>query len=140
MTVTPPRPLPIEDALTRAWLEAAADGRLLIQRCAACERFQFYPRAHCARCFAPEPAWHEASGRGRLHTYSIVRWTPNEEFAADCPYVLAIVELEEGVRVTSRVVDVPHEALRCELPLTVRFAERDGVTLPVFTATDLEGS
>lgn len=127
------RPLPILDAVSRPWFEAAAEERLLIQRCAACERFQFYPRAHCVHCHAPEPASFEATGRGRLHSFTVVRYTPNEEFAADCPYVFALVELEEGVRMTSRVVDVAFEALRCDMPLVVRFDERDGLTLPVFT-------
>jgi uncharacterized OB-fold protein len=130
------KPLPIQDSLSRPWFEAAAEGKLLIQRCAACGKFQFYPRVHCVHCFAADPEWHEASGRGTLHTYSVIYQTPNPEFAGDCPYVLAIIDLEEGVRMTSRLIDVPEEAIACDMPVRVTFGETDGVALPLFTAAE----
>ena len=82
-----PRPLP--DALTQPYWDAAAEGRLLVQRCDACDAYQWYPRAHCVACGAGEPAWVEAAGTGRLHTYSVLQKTPNPEFVPDLPYVLA---------------------------------------------------
>ena len=123
------KPRPIADELTQPYWDAAADGRLLIQRCAACERHQWYPRAHCVVCGAADPAWVEAKGTGRLHTFTVLQKTPNPEFQGDLPYVLAIVELDEGVRVSANVVGVDHDALRCEMPLQVTFL--DG--LPCFT-------
>ena len=123
------RPHPIPDALTQPYWDAAAEGRLLVQRCAACGEYQWYARAHCVACAAGEPAWVEAAGTGRLHTYSVLQKTPNPEFAADLPYVLGIVELDEGVRVSTNVVDVDHDALACDLPVRVVFV--DG--LPCFT-------
>jgi uncharacterized OB-fold protein len=133
----PMRPLPILDSRSRVFFDAAAEGKLLIQRCASCGVHQFYPRAHCTRCFAPDPDWVEASGRGALHTFSIVHRTPNEEFAEDCPYVFAIVELEEGVRMTANLVDVDLRDLRCDMPVQVVFRESpDGsITLPQFTSS-----
>jgi len=128
------KPQPILDQVSREWFDAAREGKLLIQRCAACERFQFYPRAHCIHCFAGRPEWHEASGRGRLHTFSVVYQTPNPEFADDCPYVLAIVDLEEDVRMTSRLVDVAEEDIACDMPVTVTFGGWDELSLPFFTA------
>jgi uncharacterized OB-fold protein len=126
-------PIPHEHA--QAYWDAAAEHRLLIQRCGACGRAQFYPRLHCAACFAPDPAWVEAAGTGRLHTYSVVHRTPNPEFAGDAPYVFAIVELDEGVRMSARIVDTPHEQLACDMPVRVVFSDGpDGVTLPNFTA------
>jgi len=95
---------PLTDEFSRVYWDAARDGTLLIQRCPACGRCQFYPRRHCAGCFAPDPEWVPASGRGQLHTYTVIRKTPNAEFAADCPYVLAVVELDEGPRMTARIV------------------------------------
>jgi uncharacterized OB-fold protein len=130
------KPLPILDGLSRQWFEAAAEGRLLIQRCTACGRFQFYPRVHCVHCFAADPEWHEASGKGTLHTFRVIYQSANPEFAEDCPYVLAIVDLEEGVRMTSRVVDVAEEDIACDMPLRVTFGETDGVALPLFTAAE----
>jgi uncharacterized OB-fold protein len=131
-------PFPLLDAHSGAFFEAAAEGRLLIQRCDACGAAQFYPRMHCAHCHAGAVAWVEASGRATLHTFTVVHRTMTPELAEDCPYVLAIVELEEGVRMTSRVVDVPHERLRCDMPLAVTFRAdaRSGLTMPLFTASE----
>ncbi len=123
------KPRPLTDALTQPYWDAAAEGRLLVQRCASCDAYQWYPRAHCVACGAGEPAWVEAAGTGRLHTYSVLHKTPNPEFVPDLPYVLGIVELDEGVRVSANVVGVDHAALSCDLPVRVVFV--DG--LPCFT-------
>jgi len=124
------KPRPIADALTQPYWDAAAEGRLLIQHCSACERYQWYPRAHCVACGAAEPAWVQAKGTGRLHTFSVLEKTPNPEFQGDLPYVLAIVALDEGVRVAANIVGIELYRLRCELPVEVTFV--DG--LPCFTA------
>ena len=123
------KPRPLTDALTQPYWDAVGEGRLLVQRCAACNAYQWYPRAHCVACGAGEPAWVEAAGTGRLHTYSVLQKTPNPEFVPDLPYVLGIVELDEGVRVSANIVDVDHDALACEMPVRVVFV--DG--LPCFT-------
>ena len=123
------RPRPLPDALRQPYWDAAAEGRLLVQRCVACERHQWYPRAHCVVCGAADPAWVEAKGTGRLHTFAVLEKTPNPEFQGELPYVLAIVELDEGVRVSANVVGVDHHALACDMPLQVTFV--DG--LPCFT-------
>jgi uncharacterized protein len=132
---TTPRPTPIIDNLTAEFWKAVADGRLLVQACRDCDALQFYPRGHCVRCFGPNVGWREVSGHGTLHTFSVVYRTPNAEFASDTPYVLAIVDLEEGVRMTSRVVDVEPERVRCDMPLQVVFRklEDGGPQMPFFT-------
>ena len=126
-----PRPQP--DALSEEFWAAAREGRLLIQRCGRCGEHQWYPRAVCIRC-GGEPGWVEASGRGVVHTFTIVRRSTNPEFAADTPYVFAIVALEEGVRMATRIVDVPLDDVRCELPVRVVFPPSgDQTPLPCFT-------
>jgi uncharacterized OB-fold protein len=120
---------PLADQFSQVYWDAARDGTLLIQRCCACGRHQFYPRGHCAACFAPDPAWVPASGRGRLHTYTVVHRTPNAEFAADCPYVLAIIELDEGPRLTARIIGEAGELaddLACDARVRVVFTPRAG--------------
>jgi uncharacterized OB-fold protein len=126
---------PQADQFSERYWSAARDGTLLIQRCRSCGRYQFYPRAHCAHCFAPDPEWTQASGRGRLHTYAIIHRTPNAEFAADCPYVLAIIELDEGPRITARIVGETGD-LACDQPVRAVFtpAGEAGV-LPNFAVT-----
>lgn len=129
----PAKPRPQPDELSEAYWQAARGGRLLIQRCNACGEHQWYPRAFCLRC-GGEPAWVEASGRGVVHTFTVVRRSTNPEFADDTPYVFAIVALEEGVRMASRIVGVAPEDVRCELPVRVVFPPGDDETpLPCFT-------
>lgn len=135
----PARPVPILDGRSREVFAAAAEGRLIVQRCTGCGRHQFYPRAHCTACFGTALEWAQCTGRGTLHTFSVVERTPNAEFAEDTPYVLAIVDLEEGVRLTSRVVDVPAAELVCDMPVQVVFREvGDGLTMPFFTALETD--
>ncbi len=129
------KPLPIVDDLTRPYWDAAREGRLLVQRCNGCGRHQWYPRVLCTACHGTDLAYVEAAGTGRLHAFSVVEKTPNIEFADDLPYVLAIIELDEGVRVAANIVDVPQEELRCELPLRVVFRPTadSSIVLPCFT-------
>lgn len=103
------KPLPALDAVSRPFWQAAAEGRLLYQQCPACDHRQFYPRALCTSCGA-EPEWAEASGRGRVHTYTVVRQNGSPAFREELPYVVAIVELEEGVRMMGNLTDCPIEA------------------------------
>lgn len=123
------KPRPIVDALSQPYWDAAAEGRLLVQRCDACGEHQWYPREHCVHCGGGQPSWVEAAGTGRIHTYSVLHKTPNPEFAGDLPYVLGIVELDEGVRVSANLVGIEDDALACDLPVRVTFV--DG--LPCFT-------
>ena len=123
----PNKPRPLPDEHSQRYWDALSAGRLLIQRCRVCGAHQFYPRRHCTGCFAADPEWIEARGTGRLHTFSVLHRSANPEFAGDCPYVLGVVELDEGVRLTARI-DVPIEALACDLP--VRLARVDPDTTP----------
>jgi uncharacterized OB-fold protein len=126
--------VPIADEHSQAFWDAAREGRLLIQRCEACGEHQWYPRQHCVHCFATDPEWVQAAGTGRLHTFTVLRKTPNAEFTADLPYAFAIVELDEGVRMATRIVDVPLDELACEMAVRVVFrAGDDGQPLPCFT-------
>jgi uncharacterized OB-fold protein len=128
------------DSLSEQYWAAAAEGRLLIQRCTSCAHVQFYPRGHCARCLHPDPEWVAASGRGVLHAFSVVRRTPNTDFADDLPYVYALVDLEEGVRFTTNVIDADPGTLECGQPVAIVFVEREGFHLPCATAANAERS
>lgn len=125
----PLRPLP--DAFSAAYWAAAAEGTLLIQRCTRCRRHQFYPRQHCAACLAAEPEWVVAGGRGTLHSYTVVHRTPNAEFANRTPYVLALVDLDEGVRMTTALIDAGNRELRCGARVRIVFTRlADDLVLP----------
>ena len=112
------RALPMPDNVSRHYWSAAARGELVIQRCRSCGKYQFYPRSLCLSC-AGEPEWVQATGRGTLHTYTIIRQNRTPPFAGLVPYAVAIVELEEGVRMMSNVIDCPVEELYIGMPLEV---------------------
>lgn len=118
---------------TAPFWEATRRGALVVQRCAQCGAHQFYPRALCTSCGAPDPAWVDASGRGRLHAWSVVHRAPGPQFRERVPYVVALVDLDEGPRLMTHLVDADPEALRAELPVQVRFDGPSGeIRVPLF--------
>lgn len=126
--------LPLPDEFSRHYWEAAKQDRLLIQHCKTCDQSQFYPRPFCMHCFTPDPQWVEAKGTGKLHTYSIVRRTSDPRFINKLPYVQAVVELDEGVRMTANIIDSDLESLCCDMPVHLVFEDiGGGFKLPQFT-------
>jgi uncharacterized protein len=124
------RALPAPDNASRHYWQSAADGQLVVQRCTTCGEFQFYPRALCVAC-AGETEWVDASGRGTLYTYTIIRQNRSPAFAALSPYAVGIVELEEGVRMMSNIVDCDVERLTVGMALEVVLVKAaDDVGLP----------
>lgn len=125
--------LPTPDPDTQEFWDAARDGRLLIKRCGACGQPHFYPRPFCPHCWSEDVAWEEASGRATLHTWSVVRVNDLPPWGERVPYVAAIVDLEEGPRMETNVVDCAFEDLEIGMPLEVGFREEtEDVTVPVF--------
>jgi uncharacterized protein len=89
---------------TREFWDATLEGRLLIRRCRACGEAIWYPRPICPFCHSTDTVWEEASGRGRIYTFTVVRRGAGR-WAAESPFVLAYVELEEGPRMMTNIVD-----------------------------------
>jgi uncharacterized OB-fold protein len=108
---------------TRGFWEAAAREQLAIPRCAACGRYQWYPRERCRACEGRELPWTPVSGRGTLFSWAVVRRALVPAFAEKLPLLTALVALAEdpAVRVVSNLVDCEPEALRAELPVRVVF-------------------
>jgi len=113
------KPLPKPSPASRPFWDAARRHELTLQRCGACHKFIYYPRDRCPHCFSAELSWERVSGRGKVYSYTVVRRASTRSFA-DAPYVLAIVELDEGVRMTSNVV-APADQVRVDMPVTVYF-------------------
>jgi uncharacterized OB-fold protein len=129
--VTPPIPHPDPD--TAPFWAATLAGRLDLQRCDACHRVVVYPRARCPHCHADSLTWTTMSGRGTVYAATIVYRPADESFAADVPYVVALVDLEEGARLMTRIVDCPPEAVRTGMAVAVRFQPvSDDAALPLF--------
>jgi uncharacterized OB-fold protein len=126
------KPVPIRDERTAPFFDAAAEGRLAIQRCTACGRASLLGGSRCPACLGPL-SWEPASGRGTIHSWTVMHQLAHPAFAAEIPYVIATVELEEGPKLTARLVDLPASDLRLGLPVAVRFVKNEGgEALPVF--------
>ena len=122
------KPLPEPNPVTEEFWKAAKRHELLIQCCKSCNEHIFYPREVCPRCLSSDLDWMEASGRGRVYSYTVVRQAAHPSFRADTPYILAIIELDEGPRLTSNLMDCQIEDIRVDMPVTVAF---DDVTAEV---------
>ncbi|MGW2647028.1 Zn-ribbon domain-containing OB-fold protein [Streptomyces sp. NPDC001393] len=122
--------LPEPDAFTRPYWEAAERGRLLIRRCRACGRAHHYPREFCPHCWSEDVTWEQASGRAVLYTWSTVHRNDLPPFSERTPYVAAVVDLAEGPRMMTQVVECAGAELRAGLPLRVTFAEGRPVFRP----------
>src|SRR5262245_59371520 len=98
-----PLPKPTPDTLP--FWEGLKAHELRIQRCRACSKAYFYPRNVCPHCLSGDVEWFRASGRGKLHTF-VVNHTPGKNFPLPAPYVIAIVELEEGPRMLTNLIGI----------------------------------
>jgi|TARA_Y100001934_G_scaffold102343_1_gene125895 uncharacterized OB-fold protein len=127
----PPLPRPYQD--TAEYWAAARDHHFVIQQCNSCGNYQFYPRGVCSHCLSSDLKWQEASGKGTVYSFSVNHRAPHPGFADDLPFVLAIVELEEGPRMMTNIVGCDPESVTIGMAVTVCFADvTDEVTLPKF--------
>ena len=129
----PLRPLPEPSTTTAPFWEACKVQRLLLQQCRACGHIQFYPRSICTTCMSDQLEWSAARGTGTVYSYSTVYRALVPGFEDDVPYVVAMIELDEGVRMLSQVIYCEPEEVFIGLRVSVTFEEaRDGVVLPKF--------
>jgi uncharacterized OB-fold protein len=101
------KPLPKSDPLTARFWDSVNRENLEIQCCDDCKSFVFYPRGLCPTCGSRSLRWTRVSGRGEIYSLTIVHRPTNAAFKADAPYVVAIVQLEEGCRLMSNIVNAP---------------------------------
>ena len=115
------KPLPRPDAISMPFWEAAKRHELKIQRCNICGTYVFYPREACAECLSPDLTWVKASGKGTVYSYTVAHTPTHPAFAGDVPYVIAIVELAEGSRITTNIIGCKIEAMKIGMPVVVMF-------------------
>ena len=126
------RPLPVPDGDTKLYWDAAKEHRLSIQRCADCQRSVFYPRSICPHCGSDRLHWIDSSGRGTVYSYTVVHRAPGG-FTDAVPYVVALIDLEEGVRLMSNVVDCAPGDVQIGEHVEVTFDDvTPDITLPKF--------
>ncbi len=131
MTYT--KPLPIVDGDSAPFWAAAREGRLAIPRCEDCGRYHFYPRVLCPHCHSDRVAFHDVSGEGCIYSFTVHHRAAGPAFESDLPYVVALVDLDEGVRMLTNIVPGPIERVKIGARVRVRFDHAtDEITLPKF--------
>lgn len=128
-----PLPVPVPNADSAPYWEAARQRRLLVRRCKECSALHFMPRHLCPSCWSDSLEWVEASGGGTVHSFTIIRRAPLAAFAPRVPYVVALIELEEGLRMLTNVVGDDALSVRIGDTVRVTFEDRGaGAMLPQF--------
>ena len=126
-------PVPVADEESRPFYEGAKEGKLMLVRCSSCGRHRLPGRERCDACWSTASAWAQASGRGKLYSWGIMHQQYHPAFAEVIPYNFAFVELEEGPRLITNIVDCENEDLRVDMPVEAVFdAVSDETTLVRF--------
>lgn len=133
MTDTYEKPKPVIDPGSEPFWSAAKQHRLSIPRCKACNQHHFYPRELCPHCHSDELEWTDASGRGEIYSYTIARKPAGPAFAADVPYVVAMIALDEGPRMLTNIITADVDSVRIGDRVRVKFDDvAADLTLPKF--------
>jgi uncharacterized OB-fold protein len=123
--------LPDSGARLAPYWDAARSGRLLLPRCRSCRKIHWYPRALCPHCLSDEIDWQQASGRGTIFSFSVMR--------TKTPYVIAFVTLDEGITIMTNIVDCDIDGIDIGHPVTLLFTTRANTPIPVFKPCQRDG-
>jgi uncharacterized OB-fold protein len=128
----PALPQPEANGDSRPYWAAAREHRLVVRRCLACGQRHFMPRMQCPSCWSDELEWMDCSGFGTVYSMSIVHRAPTADFAAATPYVIALIDLEEGPRMFPNVVGPGALEVSIGERVKVTFETRGDAALPQF--------
>ncbi|MBW2267312.1 MAG: Zn-ribbon domain-containing OB-fold protein [Deltaproteobacteria bacterium] len=125
------RPLPTPTDTSRPFFEGAREKRLVLQRCPR-DGFFFYPRSHCPSCLGVDWQWETVSGRGSVHAFTVDRVGHDPALASQVPFAVAIVELDEGPRMSANIVGCEVDAVSVGMRVEAAFEDVDDITLVRF--------
>ena len=129
----PGKLIPVPTQETAEFWAGCKERQLRLQRCADCGQYQFPPQFFCAHCSGGKLNWVATSGRGKVLSYTIVHWSPNPAYAADAPYSLALIQLDEGPRMLTNIVNCPPDQIRIGMEVAVEFEQcGPDIMLPKF--------
>ena len=127
------KPLPTISGETKPFWDACRQGKLLIQRCGRCQEYPFYPRGICANCWCEDIRWVTASGKGTVWTFTETRQNRTPGFEEEIPYVLALVELEEGVKMFTNIIECDPREVKIGMAVEVTFIQANQqISIPYF--------
>jgi uncharacterized OB-fold protein len=125
------RPGPVVTPESKPYWDSVAAHAMKLQRCTRCGTFRFYPTPVCPHCFTTGFAWEPVSGAASLYSYSVVHKPVTEAFAAESPYVVALVTLAEGPTLMTNLLEVPEAEIRIGMALRLDYRDFDRFSLPV---------
>ena len=117
------RPLPVPTPTSRPFWDGLRERRIRLQFCGRCERWVHYPRSNCPHCLEGDLEWREVGGQGSVYTFTIARTPTAPAFADEAPQRLAVIELDEGPRLTSTLTGVEPDAIRVGMRVKPRFED-----------------
>ena len=127
------KPTPTPDPVTEKYWGAARHNKLLVQKCGACGAYQTLPQSYCRHCLSENLQWTQARGTGKIYSFTIVHRAPSSAFEKDLPYTVALVELDEGARMMSNIVEIEPQDVRVGMPVEAVFdAISPTISLPKF--------
>ncbi|MFK8331004.1 OB-fold domain-containing protein [Pseudomonas sp. BJa5] len=132
------KPMPLATEISAPFWEGLKARNLLVQQCNACAQWLFYPRRHCPACLAHDLSWRAVDGGATLYSYTVTRIATLPDFADEMPQKLAVVELDQGVRINTNLVGLDEDEIKIGMRLQPVFAEVDakGNRLLRFTGLD----
>ena len=118
------KPLPTPTPDTQPFWDAAKRHQLSLPKCKACGQLHYFPRPFCPHCFSWDLEWVRCSGKGKLYSY-VINHRPAPGFEEEAPYVIAVVELDEGPRMLSNLIDIEPtpEAVQVDMPVEILFQD-----------------
>jgi uncharacterized OB-fold protein len=134
MQLARPLPSPITPEAQPYW-DGMKDHKLMLPKCDDCGKPFFYPRIACPLCHSRRISWIQASGKGKLYSFEIAYRSLSPAFKVKAPYILAMVELEEGPRLMSNLINIEPDprVITCDMPVEVVFEKlTDEMTIPLF--------
>lgn len=134
MELQRPLPTPMTPEAMPYW-DGLKEGKLMLPQCNACGKAHFFPRIICPHCHSRDIGWVQASGKGKLYSFQIAHRSLNPNFKVEAPYILAMVELDEGPRIMSNLINIEPDpaVIKCDMPVEVVFEKQtDEVTISLF--------
>jgi uncharacterized OB-fold protein len=127
------KPLPRPTQLSQPFWDAAKHGELVVQTCTSCGSAQHPPRPLCLQCWSDALEWKIASGQATVYSFTVAYRSTTRGFREETPYVVAIVELDEGARLTTNIVGCKPDEVSIGMRVEVTFSTAtDAITLPKF--------
>jgi uncharacterized protein len=115
------KPLPVIQSWTKQFWEGTKRHKFLIQHCEDCDTLIFYPRKFCPECWSSSLNWVEASGFGKIYSFTVTYYGLEERFSEDIPIIVVLVDMAEGIRVMGRLINCKPESVEIGMQTKVVF-------------------